>query len=61
MQWQADTGSKAFKDRYDLAKGRAVDWLRGELKEEKLADKLEVTDQDATKGLIDSIAGGKTP
>ena len=58
-QWKADTSSKAFKDRYDLAKGRAVDWLKGQLKDEKLADKLKVTDEDATKGLIDSIAGGK--
>ncbi|HKG63602.1 MAG TPA: hypothetical protein VKB28_06035, partial [Solirubrobacteraceae bacterium] len=59
-QWKADTGSQAFKDRYALAKGRAVDWLKGQLKREKLTDKLKVTDEDATQGLIDSIAG-KTP
>jgi phospholipid/cholesterol/gamma-HCH transport system substrate-binding protein len=61
QQWQADTSSKAFKDRYALAKGRAVDWLNDQLKREKLADKLKVTDEDATKGLIDSLAGGKAP
>ena len=60
-QWQADTSTQAFKDRYALAKGRAVDWLREQLKQEKLSDKLKVTDEDASKGLIDSIAGGKTP
>jgi phospholipid/cholesterol/gamma-HCH transport system substrate-binding protein len=59
-QWKADTSSQAFKDRYALAKGRAVDWLKGQLKREKLTDKLKVTDEDATQGLIDSIAG-KTP
>jgi len=61
QQWKADTSSKAFQDRYDLAKTRAVDWLRGQLKDEKLADKLKVTDKDATKGLIDSLAGGDAP
>ena len=59
-QWKADTSSQAFKDRYALAKGRAVDWLKGQLEREKLTDKLKVTDEDATQGLIDSIAG-KTP
>jgi phospholipid/cholesterol/gamma-HCH transport system substrate-binding protein len=57
-QWQADTGSKLFKDRYALAKSRAVDWLKEQLKREKLADKLKVADEDATKGLIDSLTGG---
>jgi hypothetical protein len=61
QQWQADTSSQAFKDRYALAKGRAVDWLKDQLKREKLSDKLKVADEDATKGLIDSLAGGKAP
>lgn len=61
QQWQADTSSQAFKDRYALAKGRAVDWLKGQLKKEGLDGKLKVTDEDATKGLIDQVAGGKLP
>jgi len=61
QQWQADTSSQAFKDRYSLAKGRAVDWLKGQLKREGLDGKLKVTDEDATKGLIDQVAGGKLP
>ena len=36
QQWKADTSSQAFKDRYALAKGRAVDWLKGQLKKEGL-------------------------
>ena len=55
-QRQADTSSAAFKARYALAKERAVDWLRGQLKEEGLSDKLKVSDQDATKQLIDKVA-----
>jgi phospholipid/cholesterol/gamma-HCH transport system substrate-binding protein len=61
QQWKADTSSKQFQDRYALAKGRAVDWLKEQLKREKLADKLKVSDEDATQGLIDSLAGGKAP
>jgi phospholipid/cholesterol/gamma-HCH transport system substrate-binding protein len=60
-QWTADTGTQAFKDRYALAKGRAVDWLKGQIKREELTDKLKVLDEDATKGLVDQIAGGKAP
>jgi hypothetical protein len=61
QQWKADTSTQAFKDRYALAKGRAVDWLKGQLKREGLDGKLKVTDEDATKGLIDQVAGGKLP
>jgi hypothetical protein len=60
-QWQADTSTKLFKDRYALAKGRAVDWLKEQLKREKLADKFKVSDEDATKSLIDQVAGGQLP
>jgi len=60
QQWKADTSTQAFKDRYALAKGRAVDWLKEQLKTEGLADKLKVTDQDATKDLIDQV-GGQLP
>jgi virulence factor Mce-like protein len=60
-QRQVDTSTKLFKDRYALAKGRAIDWLREEIKKEGLGDKLKVTEDDATKQLIDQIAGGKLP
>jgi virulence factor Mce-like protein len=56
-QWKADTSTQAFKDRYALAKGRAVDWLKEQLKQEKLTDKVSVVDKDATQQLIDQIAG----
>jgi phospholipid/cholesterol/gamma-HCH transport system substrate-binding protein len=56
-QWKADTSSQAFKERYGLAKGRAVDWLKDQLKYEKLDDKLKVSEDDATQSLIDRIAG----
>jgi hypothetical protein len=61
QQWQADTSTQAFKDRYALAKGRAVDWLKGQLKSEGLDGKLKVTEEDATKDLIDQVGGGKLP
>ena len=60
-QHQVDTSSKAFQDRYNLAKGRAIDWLKGQLKAEGLDKKLSVSDKDATKSLIDQVAGGKLP
>jgi virulence factor Mce-like protein len=60
-QWTADTSSQAFKDRYAKARGRAVDWLKDQIKREDLTGKLKVSEEDATKGLIDSLAGGKAP
>ena len=36
-------------------------WLKGQIKREELTDKLKVLDEDATKGLVDQIAGGKAP
>ena len=38
-----------------------MDWLKGQIKREELTDKLKVLDEDATKGLVDQIAGGKAP
>jgi phospholipid/cholesterol/gamma-HCH transport system substrate-binding protein len=58
-QHQVDTSSKAFQDRYALAKGRAVSWLKKQLKIEGLDKKLRVTDKDADKSLLDQVAGGK--
>jgi phospholipid/cholesterol/gamma-HCH transport system substrate-binding protein len=54
-QHRVDTSSPAFQARYDLAKGRAVDWLKKQLKLEGLDKKLSVTDKDATKGLLDGL------
>jgi phospholipid/cholesterol/gamma-HCH transport system substrate-binding protein len=61
QQHTADTKSKAFQDRYALAKGRAVDWLKKQLKADGLDKQLSVNDKDATPGLLDQIAGGKLP
>jgi len=58
-QHQVDTSSPTFQARYNLAKSRAVDWLKQQLKVDGLDKKLSVTDKDATKGLIDQIAGAK--
>jgi phospholipid/cholesterol/gamma-HCH transport system substrate-binding protein len=58
-QHQIDTSTPAFQQRYALAKSRAVDWLKKQLKLEGLAKKLKVTDKDATPGLLGQIGGGK--
>ena len=44
-QHQVDTNSPAFKARYALAKSRAVDWLKKQLKIEKLNNVLKVVDK----------------
>ena len=62
-QHQVDTSTAAFQARYERAKAVAVDWLRQQLKLDGL-DKLQVTNQDATKQLIDQVAqaaGGTLP
>jgi phospholipid/cholesterol/gamma-HCH transport system substrate-binding protein len=65
QQTTVDTSTPAFKARYDKARQVAIDWLRKDLKTEGLADKIKVSDTDATKALIDQIAalknGVKTP
>jgi phospholipid/cholesterol/gamma-HCH transport system substrate-binding protein len=58
-QHTVNTSSPAFQARYDLARGRAVDWLRKQLKTEDLANVLKVVSSDATPQLIDRIAGTK--
>ncbi|MEA2311783.1 MAG: phospholipid/cholesterol/gamma-HCH transport system substrate-binding protein [Solirubrobacteraceae bacterium] len=55
-QHQADTSSPAFKARYDKARSIAIDWLKKSIKDEGLSSKLSVSDQDATKALIDKVA-----
>ena len=58
-QHTVNTSSPAFQARYDLARGRAVDWLRKQLKAEDLASVLKVVTSDATPQLINRIAGAK--
>jgi phospholipid/cholesterol/gamma-HCH transport system substrate-binding protein len=55
-QRQADTSTPAFQARYAQARAKAVDWLRDQLKTEGLDELLKVTEDDATKELIDRIA-----
>jgi virulence factor Mce-like protein len=58
-QRQVDTSSAAFQARYTKARAEAVDWLRKQLKAEGLDGLLKVTENDATKQLLDQIAGAK--
>jgi phospholipid/cholesterol/gamma-HCH transport system substrate-binding protein len=58
-QHSVNTSSAAFQERYALARGKAVDWLRKQLKTEDLANVLKVVTSDATPQLINKIAGTK--
>jgi phospholipid/cholesterol/gamma-HCH transport system substrate-binding protein len=58
-QKQIDTSSQAFQDRLALARGRAIKWLKEQIKVEDLTGDLDVTDKDATKQLLDRIASLK--
>jgi hypothetical protein len=62
-QHQIDTSNPAYVERLAKAKTAAIDWLKTDLKNEGLADKLKVSDQDATQGLLDKVAAlkPKTP
>ncbi len=55
-QRTVDVTSTAYQARYELAKGRAIAWLRKQLKLEGLDDQLEVVDQDVTQALVDRLA-----
>jgi phospholipid/cholesterol/gamma-HCH transport system substrate-binding protein len=55
-QREVDTSSAAFQARYTQARAKAVDWLRDQLKAEGLDGLLKVSENDATKQLIDQIA-----
>jgi phospholipid/cholesterol/gamma-HCH transport system substrate-binding protein len=57
-QHSVNTSSPAFQTRYSLARGKAVDWLRKQLKAEDLANLLKVVTDDATPQLLGKIAGG---
>jgi phospholipid/cholesterol/gamma-HCH transport system substrate-binding protein len=54
-QRSVNTSSPAFQARYAQARAKAVDWLRGQLKAEGLDDLLKVTDEDATKQLVEKL------
>jgi phospholipid/cholesterol/gamma-HCH transport system substrate-binding protein len=54
-QHSVDTASAAFQARYAQARGKAVEWLRKQLKAEDLEHVLKVVDSDATPQLIDRI------
>jgi phospholipid/cholesterol/gamma-HCH transport system substrate-binding protein len=57
-QHQVDTGSAAYRDRLAAARTTAIDWLRGQVRSEGLDKLLDVSGQDATRSLIDTIAKG---
>jgi phospholipid/cholesterol/gamma-HCH transport system substrate-binding protein len=57
-QHTVNTGSPAFQARYEEARGKAIDWLRKQLKAEDLANVLEVATDDATSQLLGKLAGG---
>jgi phospholipid/cholesterol/gamma-HCH transport system substrate-binding protein len=59
QQKTVDTSNPLFKARYDLARGKAIDWLRGALKTEGLDSKLEVVDEDVTKSVLGKLRAGK--
>ena len=54
-QRTVDTGSAAFRDRYAKARGKAVDWLRDQLKAEGLDDLLKVVEEDITEQLVGKL------
>jgi phospholipid/cholesterol/gamma-HCH transport system substrate-binding protein len=58
-QRTVDTGAPQFLERYEQARGEAVDWLERQLRIEGLREVLEVTERDATQKLIDTIAAGR--
>jgi phospholipid/cholesterol/gamma-HCH transport system substrate-binding protein len=59
-QHQVSTDTDLFKLRYGKARLAAIDWLKDALKTEHLSDKLQVSADDVTKGLLDKLlaAGG---
>ena len=55
-QRTVDTGTDAFRRRYEGARGDAVRWLGRQLRLEDLDERLKVGTEDATRELIDRIA-----
>jgi hypothetical protein len=58
-QTKVDVTSAAYQARYALAKARAVDWLRKQLKLEGLSKQLTVIDQDVTASLLSKLAAAR--
>jgi virulence factor Mce-like protein len=56
-QRQLDTTSPRYQAALAQARDDAVSWLRGALQREGLDNVLKVSDQDATKGLLDQLTG----
>ena len=58
-QHQVSTSTDLFKLRYGKARTAAIDWLADALKTEHLTDKLKVSGEDVTKGLLDRLLAGR--
>jgi virulence factor Mce-like protein len=58
-QRQLDTSSPTYKVALAKARDQAITWLRGQLKSSGLDQTLKVSDQDATKAMIDTLAKQK--
>jgi phospholipid/cholesterol/gamma-HCH transport system substrate-binding protein len=56
-QHQVDITSQLFQDRLAMARAKAIDWLKGQIKQEGVQDKLQVLNQDATQPLLDKVGG----
>jgi phospholipid/cholesterol/gamma-HCH transport system substrate-binding protein len=55
-QRKVNTESPEFKARYAKARENMLDWLKGQIKDEGLSGELKVSDEDATKDVIDQVA-----
>ena len=55
-QQRIDTSDPKYRARLELARGRAMTWLKGQLKSEGLDGKIKVGDKDATEALLDQVA-----
>ena len=58
-QHQVSTNTDLFKLRYGKARAAAIDWLTDALKTEHLTDKLKVSTEDVTKGLLDKLLAAR--
>ena len=55
-QERVDVSDPVYRARYELARNRAVKWLRGQLRLEGLDRTFEVVEQDVSAGLVSSLA-----
>ncbi len=58
-QKTVDTTTPAFQARYDAARGRAIEWLEGQLKAEGLSDSITVSRTPATQATIEKLRAGR--